>query len=346
MTMGNKQLKVGVYMPNYIPPSFRVYTQNVIKYFPDFEIDPIIFTGKHDIPKDVDVLWDVRSGGGVPPLEFMFRKVPVVVTVHGFAPISLSGWEYFTNFKEVFLSKKYANEKIADWRKFKDKVAALIAVSNFSKLEATQITGVSPDKIFVCCHGVDWNRFKPHIQKSNAEPYLLHISNNEPRKNIARILKAYKALRKTHDIGLTLKLSPEQTKHYYGIPGVTIIDKMLSEEDLASLYRNALAFVFPSLYEGFGLPIFEAMASGCPVITSNVSACPEVAADAALIIDPRNTGELHRAMKLLCDNEETRKELIQRGYQRVTGFSWEKSAQCHAKVFHSLARPGVWNAAT
>lgn len=330
--MTSKQLKVGVYMPNNIPQSFRVYAGNVIKYFPNLNIEHVIFTGKHDIPKDVDVLWDIRSGGGNPPLEFMLGSVPVVITVHGFAPISLSGWEYFGNIKDALLSKKYAHDKISAWHRLKDDVSALIAVSSFSKVEAARITGIALDKIFVCCHGVDWQQFKPGPSISKHKPYLLHISNNEPRKNVARILKAYKKLRKTNDIELILKLPPDQAKRYYGIPGVTVIDKMLSDEEIAALYRSALAFVFPSLYEGFGMPILEAMASGCPVITSNVSACPEVAGDAAVIVNPRDTDELYQAMKLICDNEETRKQRIQSGQQRVAEFSWEKSAESHAKV--------------
>ncbi len=339
--MNTQNIAVGVYLANDIPQSFRVYATNILKYFPSLGIEPIIFQHSQDLPKSADVLWDIRSGGGNPPLEFMLGHAPVAVTVHGFAPITLSGWEYFNSLSGALMSRHYAKKKTADWLLLKDDVSALIAVSEFTKSEAVQYTGMSAEKIYVCHHGVDNENFTSDAEQSNSKPYLLHISNNEPRKNVARIIKAFQQLKKTHDIELILKLPSQQGSKYQSIEGVKIINNMLSEKEIADLYRDAVAFVFPSLYEGFGLPILEAMACGCPVVTSDVSACPEVAGDAALAIDPRNDKALYHAMLNLCESSDLRHQLIQSGFLRISQFSWERSARCHAEVFQRLANSSI-----
>src|SRR3569623_497537 len=111
--------------------------------------------------------------------------------------------------------------------------------------------------------------------------------------------------------------------------GVRVITALQTTEELAHLYRRALAFVFPSLYEGFGLPIIEAMACGCPVITSNVSACPEVAGDAAMTVDPRDEKASFEAMLAIHRDQQFREERIAAGLRRIHDFSWMKSARCH-----------------
>ncbi|MBW8029078.1 MAG: hypothetical protein GJU67_04810, partial [Ferrovum sp.] len=94
--MTDRSLRVGVYRPAELHQSFRVYADNVERYFPELGIEAVHFDSKTAVPRSVDVLWDIRSGGGNPPLEFLLdSKIPLVMTVHGFAPISLSGWEYF-----------------------------------------------------------------------------------------------------------------------------------------------------------------------------------------------------------------------------------------------------------
>jgi glycosyltransferase involved in cell wall biosynthesis len=115
---------------------------------------------------------------------------------------------------------------------------------------------------------------------------------------------------------------------------------LLSTEELAELYRNALAFLFRSLYEGFGLPILEAMACGCPVITSNVSACPEVAGGAALTIDPRDEEALTEAMSVTYRDRQLNTERRDIGLRRVKDFSWMASAKCHADALRTAARTG------
>jgi glycosyltransferase involved in cell wall biosynthesis len=183
---------------------------------------------------------------------------------------------------------------------------------------------------------VDSEAFTPHIAME-PDNYFFHISNDEPRKNINRILTAFAKLKLDNDVQLVLKLPEHAARRYIGMDGVRVITGSRPTDELADLYRKALAFVFPSLYEGFGLPIIEAMACGCPVITSNVSACPEIAGEAAVTVDPRDEDALLEAMRIFCQNPRVRAERVAAGLQRSQSFSWSKSAQCHANILRAAA---------
>ncbi len=339
--MTDTVLRVGVYEGPEIPQSFRIYAKNVQRYLPEQYVRIIPFADKRNIPSSVDVLWDIRSGGGNPPPDFLLENhlPPLVVTVHGFAPVTLNGWEYFHTVKGLIMSSRYAKLKRARWQQVQSSVAAIIAVSAFVKDETVQYTGAAADKVYVCHHGVDSEAFTP---RTSMEPdsYFFHISNDEPRKNINRILRAFRKLKLNHNVQLVLKLPEHAAQRYLGMDGVRVITGLCTTEELADLYRKALAFVFPSLYEGFGLPIIEAMACGCPVITSNVSACPEIAGEAAITVDPRDEDALLEAMRIFCRNPRVRAERAAAGFQRSQGFSWAKSAQCHANILRTAASRG------
>ena len=339
--MADTTLYVGVYQGSEIPQSFRVYAENVQRYLPGQRVSVIPFTDKRALPESVDVLWDIRSGGGNPPPDFLLGNhlPPLVVTVHGFAPVTLNGWEYFRTLKGLAMSGRYAKQKQALWQDAHAAVTSIIAVSAFVKEEAIRFTNVPAENIYVCHHGVDKEVFTPNPE-IKPEAYFLHISNDEPRKNIHRIVRAFSRLRRSHNAQLVLKLPEHAVRQYQGIDGVSVITGVLKAEELADLYRRALAFIFPSLYEGFGMPIVEAMACGCPVVTSNISACPEIAGEAALIVDPRNEKELLEAMLAFCQQPQTRAERVTVCLRRSEDFSWEKSARCHADVLRKAAQMG------
>jgi glycosyltransferase involved in cell wall biosynthesis len=133
---------------------------------------------------------------------------------------------------------------------------------------------------------------------------------------------------------LLLKL-PSDTHRQSG-DGIVVIHERLSEEALLDLYQNALAFIFPSLFEGFGLPIIEAMASGCPVITSDTHACAEVAGNAALLVNPNATAPLLAAMESIIESEATRDTLRSLGLERAQYFHWSNAAKHYLSVFQSV----------
>ena len=289
-------IQVAVYIPNKIPESFRVYYENVSKYFDTDEINLITFSDPQETPNNIDLIWDIRSGGGgVPPLNFLDTEIPLVITIHGVATMGIPLWDYFKTWKSCIKGYFSNKRKINLWKNFNNSNTHIIAVSEFGKKSIHKHLQTPLEQIFVCLHGVNHELFKRSNESSKKE-YFLHISNGEARKNIRRIITAYQNWKDEKKPELLLKV-PENIKQEHGsIPGIRYITDRLTDHEIKNLYSSSIGFIFPSLYEGFGLPILEAMASGCPVITSNSNACSEVAGKAAILINPYNITELTHAI--------------------------------------------------
>lgn len=170
-----------------------------------------------------------------------------------------------------------------------------------------------------------------HLPPPPNNGYFLNITSYQKKKNFERLLEAYQMLDEETRPDLIAVVRPYNKVH--NIKGLKLITEKIPFEEITQLYQNALALVFPSLHEGFGLPILEAMASGVPVITSNVTSCPEVAGDAALLINPYNTLEIKESMKRIINDPDLRKTMKIRGLERAKIFSWKKSAEEHYQVF-------------
>ncbi len=229
----------------------------------------------------------------------------------------------------------------------------IITVSNFSKAEITKYFKVDAEKIHVIYNGVDplfhplnKEESDPVLAKHNfPEEYLLFIGNVKPHKNILGLITAYKiALEQDSDLPPLVILG--QFKNLItGIPNLREImqEQILAKrilftgylptEDLPAIYSRAMLFLFPSFYEGFGLPPLEAMACGAPVITSNVSSIPEVVGDAAIRVDPYNTEEIADAIINLVGDQAKQQNLRKRGLEHIRLFSWKNSAQAHLEVY-------------
>lgn len=328
-------MRVGIYLPNGLPQSFKVYTENVLNQFRPQDIETVAFSGASGVPAACDLLWDVRSGGGNPPPDFLLQPglPPLVVTIHGFAPMSLPASEYYRSWRERVESIGYRRRQMLAWARVQSRITRVIAVSAFTRSEVVALTGIEAARIAVCLHGVESGRFVAASQPPAGRPYLLHVSNDEPRKNIARIVKAFGTLRRDIDVELVLKVPAASRERYLGIEGVRVIAEQLSTAELADLYAGAAGFVFPSLYEGFGLPILEAMSAGCPVLTSTVSACPEVAGDAAVLVDPRSVEALTAGLRSLVSSGAGRASRVAAGLRRAAMFSWQASADAHLQAF-------------
>ncbi|OBQ40383.1 MAG: mannosyltransferase [Anabaena sp. MDT14b] len=170
--------------------------------------------------------------------------------------------------------------------------------------------------------------------------YFLYIGRQDPYKNLQRLITAFSALPNRNDYELWLagpydqRYSPllEIQTQELGISHLVKFLNYVSYNELPIIINQAIALVFPSLWEGFGLPVLEAMACGTPVITSNVSSLPEVAGDAAILINPYNPGEITAAMTTIINDSETRKQISEKGLRRANQFSWEKTGLATVEV--------------
>ncbi len=171
------------------------------------------------------------------------------------------------------------------------------------------------------------------------QPYLLYVGTLHPRKNLVRLVQAFGQLLSQPATGPAnpiLVLAGQKGWLYHeisdemrrlGLQGRVRLTGYLPDNDLAALLSGAVAFVFPSLYEGFGLPVLEAMACGTPVVCSQCSSLPEVAGDAALLVDPLDLEAITAALVRIVGDESLRRELVQRGFQQAQQFSWRRCAQ-------------------
>jgi len=178
-------------------------------------------------------------------------------------------------------------------------------------------------------------------------PFILYAGNIKPHKNVDRLIEAFSILRRrgVEDVKLLI-IGDEISKypnlrrlvHRFQLHQHVRFLGFVPDATLAVLYRLASVFVFPSLYEGFGLPPLEAMAAGTPVITSNVSSLPEVVGDAALLIDPMDAGAIANAIERVLNEPRLQAELVRKGAERIKAFSWERSVARVREVYGELAR--------
>lgn len=231
----------------------------------------------------------------------------------------------------------------------------IIVPSELCKEDAVRYLGVERGRIVVIPEGVD-GRFQPFGDSGRVETvrqkygippeYILFVGALQPRKNIPTLLQAFALLlAEKPSRELTLVIAGgggwKQQEIFNTIRSLRIEDHIcfpgyIDDEDLPDLYRGAQLFVFPSLYEGFGLPILEAMGCGVPVIASHTSAMPEVAGEAALLVDPMDANALAEAMASVLDDRALRDELRRRGMDRVRHFSWEAVARKTLKSYQVL----------
>ena len=206
---------------------------------------------------------------------------------------------------------------------------AIIAVSAFTRSQIVALLGVDPAKVSVIHHGIRKLAFPPGVTR---EKVILNVGAIQKRKNIARLVEAFERV----DAGWKLVLagasgygSTEILARIDHSPARDRISVLgyVSPSDLAAWYARAMIFAFPSLDEGFGMPILEAMSAEIPVVTSNRSALPEVAGDAALLVNPEETGALGDALRDLTQYRDLRQDLTQRGLARIRAFSWAKAVR-------------------
>lgn len=210
------------------------------------------------------------------------------------------------------------------------------------KLPPEIVTAIplAADPMFVPCNTADVRKIK--IKYTLPESYLLFVGSLEPRKNIDLLIEAMEKLES--DIPLVLVGWNGWGDKYWKekIQKKRLADKIimtghLPDVDLKQIYSGAVALVYPSLYEGFGLPIVEAMACGCPVICSNAASMPEVAGDAAILIDPSSSDDLAESIEKIVNDTEFRQNLVKKGFMQATLFNWEETARQTLELFKKVA---------
>jgi len=250
--------------------------------------------------------------------------------------------------RTLTIGDEFWSQNIGNYQKTIAAVDMCVVVSECTKIDMIERLKVPENKIRVIYLGAD-KRFRkldaPAVEQVRAkyglsEPFLLSIGS-VPRKNIDGIIRAF-ALSKVHkNVDLVLSCNYHvdeyrQLARELGVEARIKILSTLSDEDVVALYNGCQAFVFPSLYEGFGLPILEAMQCGAPVITSNMSSCPEVAGDAAILVDPKNTGAIAEAMNVITTDDALRRDLIAKGDVQARKFDWNIYAREMKKIYESV----------
>jgi len=230
----------------------------------------------------------------------------------------------------------------------------ILADSFSTRTDLIELMGVAQERISVIYPGVD-ERFTPLpktdcvpiLERYNiVTPYILSIGTLQPRKNYCRLIQAYHLLRQEHHIPHHLVIAGGQGWLYQ--PILDTIEELgetnavhllgfVPDRDLVALYASATVFAFPSLYEGFGIPVLEAMACGTPVVTSNRSSLPEAAGDAALLVSPKDTYALADALWRTLDDETLRNALREAGFQQAKRFTWQRSARALLEIYRQMA---------
>ena len=247
-------------------------------------------------------------------------------------------------------------------RRVLHKAARIFAVSNFSKADTVRIFRVKPEKIEVIYNAID-DRFRlGHASDAERQfiaeryqvnsPFLLYAGRISPHKNVVRIIEAFAALKselykdgKFEDLKLII-IGDEVSKHpdlrracvKGGVQNDVRFLGFVPIDVLRIFYDQAKIFVFPSLYEGFGLPPLEAMAQATPVVTSNTSSVPEVVGEAAVMVNPENVFEIMRALHRVLLDQPLREKLKGRGVERAEKFSWDSSVRRMLEIYEEVAK--------
>ena len=274
---------------------------------------------------------------------------PFVVTIHDC--IHLRFPQYLPNRAAYYYARTVMSTAAHRARR-------VLTVSCASKKDILHLLKIPADKIEVIYNGLDERLAQTPSAEEVARvqqrflltsPFVLYAGNIKPHKNVDRLIEAFSLLRQQTPDDVKLLIIGDEISKYPNLRRLVHRHQLhqhvrflgfVPDETLAVLYRLASVFVFPSLYEGFGLPPLEAMAAGAPVITSNVSSLPEVLGDAALLIDPLDSQAIATAMARVLGDRSLRDELIRRGHNRVKAFSWEEAAaRTYAVYLQLAARP-------
>lgn len=270
------------------------------------------------------------------------KKFKTISTIYDLIPLI-----YSRDYLEGVRGWMYRPEYFTGLRAYR-KADHIITISNAVKLDIVKFLNISPEKISVIPLGYDKELFSPwsglDVPRDFPTSYFLYVGAHDPRKNIELFLKAYRMVRKDLREKLVFvgRLSNREISEFsslitkYNLSKDIINLGYVSSEFLPTLYRNASALVFPSLYEGFGLPVLEAMACGCPVIASNAGSIPEVVGDSGMLFDPNDASILAAHLGEVSNNQSLRSYMSKKGIVQAESYSWLRCAEQTLSVYKTV----------
>lgn len=270
-------------------------------------------------------------------------NVPIITTIHDVIPLV---------FPKLFRLRERITLGLY-FRAVRRKATHVITVSEQSRNDIHRLLDIDLNRISVTHNGVA-SIFRPvapsdivqRLARHQIEqPYILSVCTLEPRKNLVRVLQAFALLRHTHKVKHRLVLVGKrgwlekpifETARALGVEDHIQFTGFVPDDDLPALYSGADVFVYPSLYEGFGIPPLEAMACDCPVVTSNLSSLPEVVGNAALLVDPLDVNAIADGILRIIDDRALRESFVEAGLERARQFTWSHCANQTIKVYHQV----------
>lgn len=300
----------------------------------------IYFIDPYKIPKGYDIYHVTNH---MLARYAKFRK-PCVVTLH-----DVLQFKYKDKLGGSLVSKIYSNLMLKSITSVKE-ADAVICVSEWSRLEAVKLLNLNPEKTFAIQNGLDHDLFRPFDKEKSREDLklpkdkkiILNVGSEIERKNLDGVIKSFSEIVKTRKDVLLVRLGEKTEKYDATIKELSLNDSViylekLTDEKMAKLYSAADLLIMPSFEEGFGLPIIEAMACGCPVVTSNIGAMKEITDDAGVLVDPNDVESIQKGVEavLNLDSSDTFK-LTQAGLKRASEFSWKKCAEDTIKVYEKV----------
>jgi glycosyltransferase involved in cell wall biosynthesis len=337
---GDRQRDFGDLPPNFISVPFA-HAPSSPRYYVEF--NSVVRRGRCNVVHVPYLFW-----------RPMFVPCPYVLTVHDLLAFlyrsEMNGNGFARNAHSWLTRRALGN------------AARILAVSNFTRMELMRMHNLPPERIEVVYNAIDDRLSRGHATEADRQmiaeryqvnyPFLLYAGNIKPHKNVVRLIEAFSALKtelerdnRLPDLKLII-IGDELSKHpdlrrtvvRSGVQNDVRFLGFVPIDVLRIFYDAAKVFVFPSLYEGFGLPPLEAMAHGTPVVTSNVSSLPEVVADAGVLVNPENVFEIMRALHRVLLDQPLRERMKERGYEQARRFSWHTSAQQVLKVYRDVAQ--------
>lgn len=268
----------------------------------------------------------------------------------------IKGWDWFVSLVTFGKHKATALDYL-DWSTgFALKQAqVIITISDFSKSELIKYYHADPQKIAVIHNGYNNElfNFEPKAEKLSAiletygieRPYIFYVGRLEKKKNIAKLIEAYALARQNFGIKQKLYLIGDASYGYdeikylineFGVDRYVVTTGWIEESHLPFIFKGGDAFVFPSKYEGFGIPLLQAMAAGTPIVASNVASIPEIAGDAALYFNPDDAFDMAEKIAKIIQNEDTKQNLIKAGIKRSQDFSWDNCAKATLELIENM----------